>query len=170
MRQMKVDCEIDLENLFVTLDNTKLYGGRPEMVLVKMNNGRNLQIFRSGVIQILGALSHSDAVSMRYEVKHRLKKLAKMENCQMSDLTLKNMVVSAQLSRNVSFRNIKTGNKTIQYDGETFPAALITKWRPAHVSVFRNGKVVITGLKTQSHTYFILNSLLDYLTENSLFV
>ena len=170
MRQMDVECYIDLEYLAATLDNTKLYTGRPEMVVMKMSNGRNLQIFRSGVIQILGAISLSDTVLMRCELKHRFKKIAKMENCQMTNPTLKNMVVSAQLSRKVCFQNIKSGNKTIQYDGETFPAALITKWRPAHVSVFRNGKVVITGLKTKSHAHDILNSLLDYLNENSLFI
>ncbi len=159
MRQMKVDREMHLENLDATLNDTKLYRGRPEMLLMKMSNGRNLQIFRSGTIQILGAISHLDAVLMCCEVKHRLrKKIVKMENFQMTNLTLKNIVVSAQLSKKVCLRSIKTGNKNIQYDGETFPAALITKWRPAHVSVFRNGKVVITGLKTQSHAYFILNS------------
>ncbi len=169
MFQMDIDCEVDLENLFVTLDETKFYTGRPEMVLMEMSNGRNFQFFRKGVIQLLGAVSPSEAQLMRYELKHRLKKVVNMENCQIPEMKLKNMVVSAQLNKGIRLRKISTGNRQLQYDGEVFPAALITKWAPAHVSVFKNGIAIITGLKTASQTYFILNSLVKFLNKRSLF-
>ena len=140
------------------------------MVLVKISNGRNVQVFRKGVLQILGAVFRSEAQLMRCELQEQLKKIVKMENCQISEMTLKNMVVIAKLNRMVRLRKITTSSKKLQYDSELFPAALITKWHPAHVSVFKNGKVVITGVKTLSHAHYILDSLVVYLRKRSLFM
>lgn len=48
------------------------------------------------------------------------------------------------------------------YEPELFPAALISRWLPVHVAVFHNGKVIITGLKSEKHANDILDSLIQF--------
>ena len=78
---------------------------------------------------------------------------------------ISNMVVTTQLM-NLSLRKIDKSDNDIFYETEIFPAALIRKWEPAHVAVFHNGKVVITGVKSISHCYSILHALHEYFVQN----
>lgn len=48
------------------------------------------------------------------------------------------------------------------YEPELFPAALISRWLPAHIAVFHNGKVIITGLKSEEDADSIIQTLTDY--------
>ena len=61
MRQMKICAPIDLERLHEDIEDSKLYRARPQMLLIRMKNGRNMQLFRNGTVQILGRISHSEA-------------------------------------------------------------------------------------------------------------
>ena len=56
-------------------------------------------------------------------------------------------------------------NANLMYEIEPFPAALISKWHPAHVAVFHNGKVIITGVKTVDSCKEIISLLLSYLND-----
>ena len=38
-------------------------------------------------------------------------------------------------------------NKHFSYEPELFPAALISKWSPAHITLFTNGKGMVTGVR-----------------------
>ncbi|MEL7309742.1 MAG: hypothetical protein AAGK05_19120, partial [Pseudomonadota bacterium] len=71
MRTMKVNSPIDLESIHRT-HGGKLFKGRPEMLLLRLSNGRNVQLFRRGMIQILGAIPEIEAQRMRSEIIHRL--------------------------------------------------------------------------------------------------
>lgn len=131
------------------------------MLLIQMSNKRRLQIFANGTVQILGALSHSSAQSMRSElltIFHRVWK----PQCLMSNLTVDNLVISAQLNEQLTFSNIHMSNHHLCYEPELFPAALLNQWHPVHVAIFHNGKVVITGLKSESQANTILDCLIDY--------
>lgn len=155
MRTMKVDSTLDLESLH-RKHGGKLFRGRPEMLLLRLNNGRNVQLFRRGMIQILGAIPEIEAQRMRHEILHRL------HLTTAAALVISNMVVTAQV-KNLSLQKFVKSDKNFFYETELFPAALISKWHPAHIALFHNGKVVITGVKNVTQCRDILNFLLEYL-------
>jgi len=159
MREMKVDQSIPLENVFQLFkEESVFHRGRPEMIVMKMKvNGRNLQLFRGGKIQILGPISNEEADRMRCEIVRRLQRVPKMEKCQVSPWTITNMVASLQLPYSVNLKNIAYSNHDLSYEVELFPAALIRKWHPAHIAVFHNGKVIVTGIKSTN----VLNEIYD---------
>lgn len=78
------------------------------------------------------------------------------------------MVISTQLSERVTFSNIHASNHDMCYEPELFPAALISHWLPVHVAIFHNGRVIITGLKSEQQADVILDSLIDYVHTHKL--
>lgn len=157
MRTMKVEWPLDLEELH-RKHGGKLFHGRPEMLLLRLSNGRNVQIFRRGTIQILGAIPQKEAERMRREILQRL--------ClsMRAPLVISNMVVTAQL-KNLRFQKIVKSNGDLFYETEIFPAALISKWLPAHVAMFHTGNIVITGVKSVSHCLNVISSLKYYCSQ-----
>ena len=155
MRVMHVPTELDLEKLYQQFGG-KLFRGRPEMLLMRMSNGRNIQLFRRGTIQILGRLRRQQAEVMRCEVLRRL------QISTTAPLVITNIVISTQLPmKKLCLRNMN--DVGVFYETELFPAALIHKWQPAHVALFHNGKVIITGVKSVEKCYEILTSLIQFL-------
>lgn len=77
---------------------------------------------------------------------------------------ISNMVVTTRLP-NLKLQMIDSSSKDIFYEAELFPAALIRKWEPAHVALFHNGKVVITGVKSLSRCYSIVQAILEYFVQ-----
>ena len=155
MRVMRVNTVLDLENLHQKFGG-KLFRGRPEMLLLRMSNGRNVQLFRRGTIQILGRLHQREAEMMRHEV------LQCLQLRTVPPLVITNIVISAQLTKKKLFlRNMNDVH--VFYETELFPAALIHKWHPAHVAVFHNGKVILTGVKTVKKCREIFTSLIHFL-------
>ena len=59
MRELRLNVRIDLENVHRLFPNAKFYRGRPHMIVIKMSCGRNVQLFPSGCIQIMGNISES---------------------------------------------------------------------------------------------------------------
>ena len=169
MRTMKVDQTLDLEELHHSFDS-KFYRGRPEMLLLKLTNGRSIQAFRNGTVQILGAIPPPEAERMRNEFIGKLQSTKKLRMCKVTNLTLKNMVVIAQLESAVSLAKIATTDYQVFCELELFPAVLIRKWHPAHVALFRNGKVVITGIQNEQSLVHLLQSLSTFLTRKSMIV
>ena len=169
MREMKINQRIALEELHLMFkEESKIYRGRPEMVVMRMQNGRNLQLFRGGKVQILGRITDEDAESMREEILRRLKRLKKMENCQATMLTIVNLVTSLQLPSNINFKNICHSNHDLFYEVELFPAALLRKWSPAHVAVFHNGKMIVTGVSNLNVVNDIFYEVCKFFSENHL--
>lgn len=158
MRLMYVPEGLDLEDLHRRLGG-KLYRGRPEMLLLRLNNNRNVQLFRRGTIQILGPLRQTEAEDMRREI------LQYLQTTVASPLVISNMVISARLKTPPCLQMISESNANHAYEIELFPAALIRKWSPAHVAVFHNGKVILTGVKTVDACKEIFSLLPSYLCE-----
>ena len=156
MRTMSVGGELDLDALHDT-HGGKLYRGRPHMLLLTMSNGRNVQLFRRGTVQILGHVSEREAQDMRRELLHRL------QINTTNPLVISNMVIHAQLKMNLCLQKIAQSNASLFYEIELFPAALIRQWSPAHVAVFHNGKVILTGVKTVAACKDIFSQLLTFL-------
>ena len=169
MYVMKMNEKIDLENLHRKFrDNTTLYRGRPEMLKMRLDNGRNVQLFRNGTIQLLGNIPCQEATKMRNELLRRLRLV--MKQCRATTWTLKNIVVTAQLKKAVCLQKIATSDYNLFYECELFPAALIKKWHPAHVTLFHNGRVVITGIKNEETLKNVFHSLSSFLTQTKLYL
>ena len=167
MREMWIGERIQLRDAQGLFVQSKLYHHLPHMLVVKTSNGRKVQLFPCGKLQVLGNLSHSDALSMIYEVVSVLQRLN--PNYVMNPLKLINLVVAAQLKAPVALQRINTSSSNLFYESELFPAALLRQWKPAHVAVFHNGKCVVSGCKSLSQAESIFQSLNDYLEELDLF-
>ncbi|MEL7181541.1 MAG: hypothetical protein AAFN63_17225, partial [Pseudomonadota bacterium] len=118
MRLMHIDDKLNLETLHYRLGG-KLYRGRPEMLLLPMSNGRNVQLFRGGTVQILGKLTQYEAESMRRELLHQLRINTT------NPLVISNIVISAQLKMCLCLPKMAQTNANLSYEIELFPAALI---------------------------------------------
>ena len=169
MRIMKPKCKekLNLDDLHRELGG-KLYPGRPHMLVLAMRNGRNIQIFRGGCIQILGGISNQEAESMRAELIERSSQ--RNEACRMlhniaktNQLTIVNIVLHIDLQRDLCLKRIRQSDNSLFYEIEIFPAALIRKWEPAHVALFHNGNIIITGVKSVKKCKSVLTSLEKYL-------
>ena len=68
--------------------------------------------------------------------------------------------MSAQLKKRPCLSKIAHSNASLFYEVELFPAALITRWKPAHVALFHNGHVIVTGIKTPREGYRVLRRLI----------
>ena len=162
VRTMTVDHSLDLELIYRSFDNSVLYSGRPEMLVMRMDNGRNLQMFRSGKVQIFGNLNHEEAERMQHELVMKLRTI--LPYLQVAPMKIVNLVVSAKLKNVIHLPTVTSSNATVFYETELFPAALISKWHPAHVAVFHNGKVIITGVKSICDVHTLLSELIPFLT------
>ena len=152
MRVMRT-ARIDLEAVH-RLHGGTLYRGRPEMLVLRLSNGRNIQLFRKGTLQILGRLDDNEAEAMRQEMSRLLPH-------PITPLQTRNIVASVQLKNPLPRPTMS--NAHVFMELELFPAALIRKWHPAHVAVFHNGKVIVTGIQTMTDFYTTLSHLLDFL-------
>ena len=164
MRNMKADCIIPLEEVFLPYpEDTKLYRGRQEMLIMKMLNGRNIQMFRGGKVQILGRVSDAEAENMRLELITKLKRINSMQQLQVTKMTVSNLVISVQLKTAICLQKIKSTDANFFHEIELFPAALIRKWHPVHVAIFHTGKIIVTGLKSIEQFYDIMSTLISFL-------
>ena len=170
MRNMNVNHPIALEEVHNAYpDVTKLYRGRPEMLIFKMTNGRNMQLFRGGKVQILGRVPDTEVENMRLELIMKLRSISKTPHSQVTPVTVSNLVMSVQLKKTVCLRKINLTNANFFHEIELFPAALIRKWHPVHIAVFHTGKVILTGLKSVEHFYDIMSSLTSFLEVSHVF-
>ena len=86
----------------------------------------------------------------------------------MSAMSVSNLVISAQLNNIIAISHIHNSNSELCYEPELFPAVLISRWLPIHVAVFHNGKVIVTGLKSEDQAHHMLDSIIHYLHVHNL--
>lgn len=166
MRNMRGNRKIPLEEVHQSYPTiTKLYRGRPEMVVMTMKNGRNLQMFRGGVVQILGRVSDTQATEMLREFVNKLQQINTMQHFQISKWTVSNLVMSVQLKKSLRLHRIQSTKADIFYEVEIFPASLIEKWQPVHIAAFNNGKIILTGLKSFEHFHNVMSDLSTFLKD-----
>lgn len=143
--------------------NGRLHQGRPTMVTCHMMTKR-VQFFPNGTIQILGG-----GVTL-YHLYHLFRKVYQvLKVCNVSPQVLRlspwrvnNAVFHFDLCQRFKFDRALC-NKDFSYEPELFPAALISKWSPIHITLFVNGKGMITGLKTTNDALHYLRKLLVFL-------
>ena len=67
---------------------------------------------------------------------------------QLSAWKVNNMVIRYNFNRRFKFHNVMC-NHYFSFEPELFPAALISRWNPAHVTLFPNGNCMLTGIKSK---------------------
>ena len=67
--------------------------------------------------------------------------------------------MSARLKKRPSLSKIQCSNARVFYEIELFPAALISNYGPAHVALFHNGHVIVTGIKSSREGHRVLRRL-----------
>ena len=70
------------------------------------------------------------------------------------------------LFRRVPVNNVHS-SKDVFFEAELFPAILISKWKPSHVTLFANGKGMITGVKSKQVALDIICKVSDYFSHSS---
>ena len=83
-----------------------------------------------------------------------------------SNLIVSNLVISTHVNERISLA--QCSNHELTYEPELFPAMLINRWLPVHVAVFHTGKVIITGLKSETQVCPMLDKITDYLKSQNL--
>jgi len=67
-------------------------------------------------------------------------------------------------------RKVRTNNigssKDVFFEPEIFPAILLSKWKPTHITLFANGKGMITGVKDKKTAVDTLSQLIDHLSSS----
>ena len=58
--------------------------------------------------------------------------------------------------------------KNVFFEPEIFPAILLSTWKPAHVTLFANGRGMITGVKNKVTAIETLYKVCGHLTQDSL--
>ena len=83
----------------------------------------------------------------------------------MTPWSVSNVVFHFDYGKRFLFKTIMC-NKDFSYEPELFPAALISKWHPSHITLFPNGKGMLTGVKNHSDALMILDKLSCFLCHN----
>ena len=83
-------------------------------------------------------------------------------------LTLRNLVVCAQLPKTVALHRQPHSSATATYEPELFPALLLRRYHHVHVAVFHTGRCVLTGLRSVDQARNIVASLSEYLNTSSM--
>ena len=152
----------DVHCLLATEKTCKLHQGRPTMLSCRLMTKR-VQFFPNGSIQILGGrMTRAVFYHLYVKIHHLLKTLNSA--IHLTRWTTNNIVVHFSLKNCLKFDNVSC-NKDLTYEPELFPALLVTKWPPVHVTLFPNGKGMITGIKRRQEAQAILQNLLLFLTD-----
>ena len=151
---MKAPEPLDLEWLQWSIADAKLYRGRPHMLTWKSEYGR-VQFFPNGTIQLMGNIDESRAMRIHSIVRD----LVEME---VTPPSIRNLVLRVKLSKRQTLTTIPS-NSDITYNSELFPAALISRWLPAHVSVFRTGEAIVTGVKSMDEAHRIIADVDEFM-------
>ena len=146
--------------------NGRLHRGRPTMMSCRLLKKRVL-FFPNGGVQVIGGgvtktlLNH---LLRKIDILLRLCSVT-APPCQLQ-WTVNNIVFQFNLHRRFKFDRYKC-NKDFSFEPELFPAALISRWIPAHVTLFSNGRGMITGVKERSTAVELLRKLPAFLTEHA---
>lgn len=119
---------------------TKVYHGRPSMLLFKFSNNTVL-VFKKLNGRIMGN-------------PHKIYDVLNALPFSISNLTVQTCTFTHNLESEINLNKL---NHAFKYEGELFPAAYLRLQNGAHVNLFHTGKVVITGAKTEKDAVDIIN-------------
>ena len=144
--------------------NGKLYHGRPKMLSCKILMKR-VQFFPSGTIQVLGGgMTPVLLKSLLQKICTLLRRCSMTIPQRKYYWIVNNAVYKFNLFQRFKFEHYNC-NQYFSYEPELFPAAMISYWSPGHVTLFPNGKGMITGIKDRDTALSILDKLPTFLTD-----
>ena len=157
---------IRLQQLITVINGGKFHVGRPTMVSCLIMEKR-VQFFPNGSIQILaGGMTRI----LFYKIFHMIYHLLSVSNSvvmpmgsetfHLSRWIVNNIVIQFDLNDDFTFHQLMCNGKQ-SYEPEIFPAVLISKHESAHVTLFPNGKGIITGIRQRSKAMPILRNVLS---------
>lgn len=166
--QLYLSRPINLQTLsdIVGERNGRLHRGRPTMMSCRLLKKRVL-FFPNGSVQVIGGgvtvtlLNH---LARKIDILLRLSGVT-VPPCKLQ-WTINNIVFRFNLHRRFSFDRYQC-NQYFSFEPELFPAALISRWPPAHVTLFSNGRGMITGIKDRATALELLRKLPVFLTEHA---
>jgi len=125
-------------------------------------------IFGSGKMVCTGAKSEKMALSAVRKVVRELKK-AGIIILRKPEITIENMVASADIGGDVDLEKASLVLDNIMYEPEQFPGAVYRMDEPKVVIlIFSTGKLVITGAKREEQVHEAVDKLRDVLLDNEL--
>ena len=163
--QLQCDRRINLHHLSAAIGPSgKLHRGRPTMLSCRMMTKR-VQFFPNGTVQVLGGgVTPSLLNHLHTQISHLLRQCD--SNFRMENWRVNNFVFHFEFPSKVKLNGCIC-TQHFSYEPELFPAALISKWHPAHVTLFRNGKGMITGVKSEYDAQCILDDLPTFLAHHT---
>ncbi|GAA0239774.1 TATA-box-binding protein [Haladaptatus pallidirubidus] len=164
----EIDQELDIDQLGADLEGG-IYDHEqfPGIIFRSSTTQATMLLYRSGKIISTGANCIEDVESGFRILFNRLRNLGIAVTAQPS-ITIQNLVSSAdlQVSLDLNALAIGLGIEEIEYEPEQFPGLV---YRPGEISVvilvFNNGKLVITGAKTERETQLGVEQIKTRLTE-----
>ena len=165
--QLRCSQRLNLQQLHAVLHHQgRLYNGRPTMLSCRMM-GKRVQFFPNGTIQVLaGNMTPLDFVRLRGMIREQLTTYSSVNAAaatpaliQLSTWNVNNIVVYFNLSSTYNFNGILC-SAHVSYEPELFPALLLAKWATARVTLFPNGKGIVTGVRSLFQAMTVLRHVL----------
>jgi len=144
-------------------ENGRFHRGRPTMLTCRIMSKR-VQFFPNGTIQLLGGgVTRTLLHLLHQKVSHLLLMCDLTLRVPLSPWKLNNIVISFNFGERFKFNHLPC-NQSFSYEPELFPAALISKWHPVHITLFPNGKGMLTGVKDKAEALIYLRKVYEYIT------
>lgn len=125
-------------------------------------------IFETGKMVCTGAKSEKEAIQAVNKVVRELKSHGiPLEH--KPEVTIQNIVASAELNGEIDLENVVYKLKRVMYEPEQFPGAVFRMEDPKVVFlIFSAGKLVCVGAKREPDVYIAVNKLQQILEEQDL--
>ena len=162
--QLRCDQRLHLPQLKTLLPSGRLHTGRPTMLSCRIL-GKRVMFFPNGTIQVLaGNMTPSHFDRLQVVIRRLLTSYTTMNSVtptviHVSQWIVNNLVVYFDLRSSFVFSGMLC-NGRISYEPELFPALLLSKKSTAHVTLFPNGKGIVTGVRSPTAAVEVLQDIL----------
>jgi transcription initiation factor TFIID TATA-box-binding protein len=153
--------ELDLYSIAYKLKNVEYEPEQfPGAILKFQDPKSSLLLFKNGKVICTGAKNEKD---VQFTIERTLKLLIPYAKTKppagfKPKFTIENIVASAALGVELDLYSIAYKLKNVEYEPEQFPGAILKFLDPkASLLLFKNGKVICTGSKSEKEVY---NSLI----------
>ena len=159
---VNLKASIPLEKLAMELPNADYNPEQfPGLILRFEKGSPTMLVFNSGKVIVTGSKSVKEAKNTIEKLRSLLRQM-KIETPSKYEIDVQNYVVSGQFKyKNIDLMKMVTELDFVQYDPEQFPGAIV-KYPPDRGNttflVFRTGKFVCTGAKSDEEVEEVINS------------
>ncbi len=156
-----LNVELDLFSIATNVNNVEYEPEQfPGAIMRLKEIGTTLLLFKNGKVICTGAKNEKD---VQFTIERTLKLLIPYAKTKppagfKPKFTIENIVASAALGVELDLYSIAYKLKNVEYEPEQFPGAILKFLDPkASLLLFKNGKVICTGSKSEKEVY---NSLI----------